>query len=76
MILARHSPWFRYVPFSPGAYSGYGALEFGSVREYLDQKKWNEADQQIPGVAEVLMKEAKAIDDASAELKKASAPGS
>jgi N-acetylated-alpha-linked acidic dipeptidase len=69
-------PWFRYVPFSPGAYSGYGALEFGAVREYLDQKKWNEADQQIPGVAAVLMKEAKAIDDAAAELEKASAPGS
>jgi N-acetylated-alpha-linked acidic dipeptidase len=69
-------PWFRYVPFSPGAYSGYGALEFGAVREYLDQKKWNEADQQIPGVAAVLMKEAQAIDAAAAELEKASAPGS
>jgi N-acetylated-alpha-linked acidic dipeptidase len=69
-------PWFRYVPFSPGAYSGYGALEFGAVREYLDQKKWNQADQQIPGVAAVLMKEAQAIDAAAAELEKASAPGS
>jgi N-acetylated-alpha-linked acidic dipeptidase len=68
-------PWFRYVPFSPGAYSGYGALEFGAVREYLDQKKWNQADQQIPGVAAVLMTEAQAIDAAAAELEKASAPG-
>ncbi|HEU5452524.1 MAG TPA: M28 family metallopeptidase [Terriglobales bacterium] len=67
-------PWFKYVPFAPGAYSGYGALEFGAVREYLDQKKWNEADDQIPAMAAVLMKNAEAINAAAEELEKAGKP--
>jgi N-acetylated-alpha-linked acidic dipeptidase len=65
-------PWFKYVPFAPGAYSGYGALEFGAVREYLDQKKWKEADDQIPAMAAVLQKNAEAINAAAEELEKAS----
>lgn len=64
-------PWFKYVPFAPGAYTGYGALEFGAVREYLDQKKWKEAEGQIPEVADVLMQEARAIDAAAEALEKA-----
>lgn len=69
-------PWFRYAPYSPGAYTGYGALEFGPVREFIDQKKWNDADKEIPVIADVLMKEAEAIDAAAAELQKSARPGS
>jgi N-acetylated-alpha-linked acidic dipeptidase len=68
-------PWFKYAPFAPGAYTGYGALEFGPVQEFLDQKKWSEADHEIPVIAAVLAKEAQAIDAAAAELEKAAKPG-
>ena len=38
----------------------------------MDQKKWKEADAQIPMVAGVLEKVAAAIDEASGELEKVS----
>ena len=57
-------PWFKHQVYAPGAYTGYGAKPMAAVREYMDQKKWNEADAEIPGVAKV-------IDNASAAISKA-----
>jgi N-acetylated-alpha-linked acidic dipeptidase len=63
-------PWFKHQVYAPGAYTGYGAKPVAAVREYMDQKKWKEADGQIPMVAGVLEKVAAAIDEASEELEK------
>lgn len=56
--------WFRHQVYAPGAYTGYGAKPIAAVREYMDQKKWKEAEAEVPGVAKV-------IDDASAAITKA-----
>jgi len=64
--------WFKHQVYAPGAYTGYGAKPVAAVREYMDQKKWKEADAQIPMVAGVLEKVAAAIDEASGELEKVS----
>jgi N-acetylated-alpha-linked acidic dipeptidase len=47
-------PWFKNQIYAPGAYTGYGAKPVAAVREYMDQKKWKEADAQIPMVAQVI----------------------
>ena len=47
--------------YAPGAYTGYGAKPIAAVREYMDEKKWKEADAEVPGVAKV-------IDDAAAAI--------
>lgn len=57
-------PWFKNQVYAPGAYTGYGAKPMAAVREYMDQKKWKEADAQIPMVAQV-------IDNISAGINKA-----
>lgn len=57
-------PWFKNQIYAPGAYTGYGAKPVAAVREYMDRKKWKEADAQIPMVAQV-------IDNISAGINKA-----
>jgi N-acetylated-alpha-linked acidic dipeptidase len=66
-------PWFKNQIYAPGAYTGYGAKPIAAVREYMDEKKWQQADAQIPMVAQVVENVAagisKAADDLEAALK-------
>ena len=61
-------PWFKHQIYAPGAYTGYGAKPIAAVREYMDEKKWAEAEAQVPTVAKVLQDVAAAIDKAAADL--------
>ena len=64
-------PWFKNQIYAPGAYTGYGAKPIAAVREYMDEKKWTEADGQIPQVAEVITRVATGIGQAADDLEKA-----
>lgn len=64
-------PWFKNQIYAPGAYTGYGAKPIAAVREYMDEKKWVEADAQIPGVAQVIEKVAAGINKAADDLENA-----
>jgi N-acetylated-alpha-linked acidic dipeptidase len=64
-------PWFKHQVYAPGAYTGYGAKPIAAVREYMDQKKWAEADAQIPMVSKVLEDVASAINRAAATFENA-----
>jgi N-acetylated-alpha-linked acidic dipeptidase len=61
-------PWFKNQIYAPGAYTGYGAKPIAAVREYMDAKKWKEADAQIPQVAKVIENVAAGVDSAAADL--------
>src|SRR5207302_9480976 len=61
-------PWFRHMIYAPGFYTGYGVKTIPGVREAIEQKRWQEADQQIQRAANVLSKEADLIDEAAAAL--------
>jgi N-acetylated-alpha-linked acidic dipeptidase len=61
-------PWFKNQIYAPGAYTGYGAKPIAAVREYMDEKKWKEADAQIPGVAQVIENVAAGINKAADDL--------
>jgi N-acetylated-alpha-linked acidic dipeptidase len=61
-------PWFKNQIYAPGAYTGYGAKPVAAVREYMDQKKWKEADAQIPMVAQVIEAISAGIDKAADAL--------
>ena len=63
-------PWFKNAIYAPGAYTGYGAKPIAAVREYMDQKKWREAEGQVAPVAMVLERVAAGIDHAAADLEK------
>lgn len=66
-------PWFKNQVYAPGAYTGYGAKPLAAVREYMDAKKWTEAEAEVPGVGNVLQNAADAIDKAAEELEKMTA---
>jgi N-acetylated-alpha-linked acidic dipeptidase len=61
-------PWFKNQIYAPGAYTGYGAKPIAPVREYMDEKKWEEAEAQIPRVSQVIEKVVAGIDKAAADL--------
>jgi N-acetylated-alpha-linked acidic dipeptidase len=64
-------PWFKNQIYAPGAYTGYGAKPIAAVREYMDAKKWTEADAQVPQVSQVIEKVAAGISKAADDLEKA-----
>jgi N-acetylated-alpha-linked acidic dipeptidase len=67
-------PWFKNQIYAPGAYTGYGAKPIAAVREYMDQKKWKEAEGQVPQVAQVIENVATGIDKCADDLEALAAP--
>ena len=63
-------PWFKNQIYAPGAYTGYGAKPIAAVREYMDEKRWSQADAQIPMVAGVMQQIAAAIQKATEDLQR------
>ena len=61
-------PWFKNQIYAPGAYTGYGAKPIAAVREYMDEKKWKEAEAQVPQVAQVIEQAAAGIDKAARDI--------
>jgi N-acetylated-alpha-linked acidic dipeptidase len=58
-------PWFRHQIYAPGFYTGYGVKTIPGVREAIEQKSWNEANEQIVIVARVLEGYAAEVDRAT-----------
>ncbi len=63
-------PWYRHMIYAPGFYTGYGVKTIPGVREAIEQKRWQEADEQIQRAGNILTKEAELIDEAAAALAK------
>ncbi len=63
-------PWFRHMIYAPGFYTGYGVKTIPGVREAIEQKRWQEADEQIQRAGMILTKEADLLDEATAALGK------
>jgi N-acetylated-alpha-linked acidic dipeptidase len=63
-------PWFKNQVYAPGAYTGYGAKPIAAVREYMDEKKWTEADAQVTPVSRVIVAVAAGIDLAAVDLER------
>jgi N-acetylated-alpha-linked acidic dipeptidase len=66
-----HRPWYRHELYAPGSYTGYGVKTIPAVREAIEQKQWQQADEQIAVVAKTLNQEAAWIDQAARELEHA-----
>jgi len=46
--------WYRHQIYAPGFYTGYGVKTLPGVREAIEQKNWEEAQQQIEKLAGTL----------------------
>ena len=61
-------PWFKNQIYAPGAYTGYGVKTLPAVRESIEQKKWQQAEQGAQTIGRVLDHEAQMIEDAARQL--------
>jgi len=61
-------PWFKHQLYAPGFYTGYGVKTVPAVREAIELKKWQQADEAIVVVARVLQDEAALISSAAQKL--------
>ena len=60
--------WYKHELYAPGVYTGYAAKAIPAVREGLEQKKWQEAEDSAARVAKVLESEAQHISAAAKKL--------
>jgi N-acetylated-alpha-linked acidic dipeptidase len=58
-------PWYRHFVYAPGQYTGYGVKTFPGVREAIELRRWDEAQQQIGVLADVLNACASELDRAT-----------
>jgi N-acetylated-alpha-linked acidic dipeptidase len=63
-------PWFENMLYAPGMYTGYGVKTVPMVREAIELRRWQEADEGIARTAKALARAAAVIDRATAELEK------
>ena len=47
-------PWFRHYLYAPGLYTGYGVKTMPGVREAIEERSWEEAQEHIVIAAAVL----------------------
>jgi N-acetylated-alpha-linked acidic dipeptidase len=40
-------PWYRHQVYAPGRYTGYGVKTLPAVREAIELRQWQEAEEQI-----------------------------
>jgi N-acetylated-alpha-linked acidic dipeptidase len=67
----KERPWFKHQIYAPGAYTGYGVKTIPSVREAMEESKWQDADQGAVLVGQILMKEASLVDSIAQQMEQA-----
>jgi len=55
-------PWFRHRIYAPGFYTGYGVKTLPGVREAIEERRWDQVDEQIVRTAEAINRFAGAIE--------------
>jgi len=55
-------PWYRHALYAPGFYTGYGVKTLPGVREAIEQRQWDEAQQQIEAAAEAIVRYTAEVD--------------
>jgi len=46
-------PWFTHLVYAPGFYTGYGVKTLPGVREAIEERKWDEAENEVKRAAEM-----------------------
>jgi len=64
-------PWFKNLIYSSAVNAGYSSEPIAAIRDSMDDKKWHEAEAQIPRVAHVIGSVAAGIEKAACDLERA-----
>jgi N-acetylated-alpha-linked acidic dipeptidase len=62
-------PWYRHQIYAPGQYTGYGVKTLPAIREAIELRRWDEADEQAKRVGALLDEARGAIEAMTAKLK-------
>jgi len=46
--------WYKHTIYAPGFYTGYGVKTLPGIREAIEQRRWQEAEEQIGVAAEAI----------------------
>jgi N-acetylated-alpha-linked acidic dipeptidase len=68
-------PWFKHHIYAPGFYTGYGVKTLPGVREAIEQRNFEEAEEQIQILAEVLGAFTRQMDRATSMVNKTEQAG-
>jgi len=49
-----HRAWYKHQIYAPGLYTGYGVKTLPGIREALEQRNWNQAQENIEIVSKTL----------------------
>src|SRR5579862_2585462 len=49
-------PVYKHVIYAPGTWEGYAGLTFPSIREAIEERRWDEAREQVREIAKLLKK--------------------
>jgi N-acetylated-alpha-linked acidic dipeptidase len=60
-------PWFRHHIYAPGFYTGYGVKTLPGVREAIEERQYELAEQEIHVAAEVIAGMARRIRELTAQ---------
>lgn len=66
-----HREWYRHQIYAPGLYTGYGVKTVPGVREAVDAKRWEEANQQARRVGQALRAMCAQVEEATRLLRQA-----
>ena len=58
-------PWYRHTLYAPGFYTGYGVKTMPGIREAIEQRNWQEAQDQISVDADAINKLANYLQNAA-----------
>ena len=58
-------PWYRNHIYAPGYYTGYAAKTLPGVREAIEEAKWQEVQEQMRKLSEVLTAYSEQLDQAT-----------
>ncbi len=59
-------PWYRHMLYAPGLHTGYGVKTLPGIREAIEDRRWDEANQYLTIVAQALNAYAERLDSALA----------
>jgi N-acetylated-alpha-linked acidic dipeptidase len=66
-----HREWYRHQIYAPGLYTGYAAKTIPGVREAVEAKQWDEANQQVHRLTQTLRAAAAQVEEATRLLRPA-----
>jgi N-acetylated-alpha-linked acidic dipeptidase len=67
-------PWYHHLLSAPGWYTGYAPKTLPGIREAIEGKRWQEAEQQAVVLGRALEQEAELLERAAARLRDPTRP--